>query len=94
LREYIHMIDYITTNCVLPPLDEPSYDEATDMWELFFEESFPSWYKKDEDEFPSLICVNFESREELDKTLRQLENIEKERVAYETTTKTEEPVLS
>jgi len=41
-----------------------------------------------------LICVNFESREELDKTLRQLENIEKERVAYETTTKTEEPVLS
>lgn len=94
MREYIHMIDYITTNCVLPPLDEPSYDAESDLWELFFEESFPSWYKKAEDEHPSLICVNFESREELDETLRQLENIEKERVAYETTTKTEEPVLS
>jgi hypothetical protein len=89
------MIDYIEANCKLPPLEEPLYDADSDTWDLWFEEYFPKWYKKDAEEQPELICLSFESREELEETLLKLETIETQRKTEDEATKqNQEPVLS
>ncbi len=90
------MIEYIEANCQLPPLEEPLYDADSDTWDLWFEELLPKWYKKDADEEPELICLSFESREELDEILTKLETIQQERKKEdeEASKKAEEPVLS
>jgi len=34
------MIDYIEANCIVPPLNShPEYDEDSDTWDVWFEES-------------------------------------------------------
>jgi hypothetical protein len=54
------MIDYIETNCQLPPLEKPLYDEDSDTWDLWFEEKGNQHFILEDD----LICLPFESQEE------------------------------
>jgi hypothetical protein len=89
------MLNYIRANCQLPPLeDQPTYDQASDMWELYFEELLPSWYVRGENEHPDLITLHFETEGEAVEILHQLPTIQNERIAYETTEQNQEPVLS
>tara|TARA_A200000159_G_scaffold142719_1_gene146432 strand:- start:857 stop:1126 length:270 start_codon:yes stop_codon:yes gene_type:complete len=89
------MLDYIEANCVLPPLEnKPSYNEESGLWELYFEELLPSWYVRGENEHPDLITLNFETWDQVQNTLLQLEQIKHERDAYEATKKDQEPILS
>ena len=55
------MNEYINALCEGKPLEKPSYDQDSDMWSLWFEESDTSWhpyFQKD------LIEVHFESQTE------------------------------
>ena len=89
------MLDYIRANCELPPLeDKPAYDEASDMWEVYFEELLPDWYRRGEDEHPELITLHFETEGEAIEILHQLPTIKEERIAYEATKQNQELVLS
>jgi hypothetical protein len=58
------MIDYIKENCVVPPMDEPTYDEDSDTWDLWFEASENEFFPYDTDD---IVCLPFESKEEADK---------------------------
>jgi len=67
------MINYIEANCELPPLDNPSYCEESDQWDLWFAETggdnCPWAYSviKEQD----LICVGFDTEEEARSTFNQ-----------------------
>jgi len=50
--------NYIEANCIGRPLDLPTWDEASELWELFFEES-PTPYHPYENR--DIISVSFES---------------------------------
>lgn len=50
--------NYIESNCIGRPLDLPTWDEASELWELFFEES-PTPYHPYENR--DIISVSFES---------------------------------
>jgi hypothetical protein len=54
------MIDYIKLNCVLPPIENPLYDEDTETWDLYFEEK-GNWHPNLQDD---LICLPFDTQEE------------------------------
>jgi len=62
--------NYIEANCIGRPLDLPTWDEASELWELFFEESPTDYHPYDEDlrenvNFTNLISVSFESAQEV-----------------------------
>jgi len=54
------MIDYIETNCKLPPLERPLYDEDSDTWDLWMEEKGNQHFVLGDD----LICLPFETQKE------------------------------
>lgn len=54
------MNNYIEATCLGRPLDLPTWDEASELWELFFEES-PTPYHPYENR--DIISVSFESAE-------------------------------
>ena len=54
--------NYIEATCIGRPLDLPTWDEATELWELFFEES-PTPYHPYESR--DIISVSFESAQEV-----------------------------
>jgi hypothetical protein len=56
------MNNYIEATCIGRPLDLPTWDEASELWELFFEESPTPWHP---DESRDIISVSFESAEEV-----------------------------
>ena len=62
------MIDYIRTNCELPPLNRPEYDDDTGTWDLYFAEKveYCPYYLEQE-----LICIPFETLEEAQEALNQ-----------------------
>ena len=49
--------NYIEANCIGRPLDLPTWDEASELWELFFEERSVPWDPYQ----PDIISVSFES---------------------------------
>ena len=64
------MNNYIEAVCTGKPLDLPSFDEKSELWELFFEESPTDYHPYDEDlrenvNFTNLISVSFESAQEV-----------------------------
>ena len=54
--------NYIEATCIGRPLDLPTWDEATELWELFFEESETPYHPYDERD---IVCVSFESAQEV-----------------------------
>lgn len=54
--------NYIEATCIGRPLDLPTWDEVSELWELFFEES-PTPYHPYEDR--DIISVSFESAQEV-----------------------------
>jgi hypothetical protein len=56
------MNNYIEAVCEGRPLDLPNYNEDTEQWELFFEESETPWFAHDIQR--DLIAVSFESAQE------------------------------
>ena len=69
------MIDYIKENCELPPLEEPLYDMDTQTWDLYFEEKGNQHYVLEDD----LICLAFESLEEVNQILKECLQIQEGR---------------
>jgi hypothetical protein len=56
------MIDYIEANCIVPPLNShPEYDEESDTWDVWFEESEGANPYELERE---LICIALNTLEE------------------------------
>ena len=56
------MIDYIEANCIVPPLNShPEYDEESDTWDVWFEESEGANPYELERE---LICIALDTLEE------------------------------
>ena len=54
--------NYIEATCIGRPLDLPTWDEESELWELFFEESHTDYHpyaKRD------IISVSFESAQEV-----------------------------
>ena len=54
--------NYIEATCIGRPLDLPTWDEATELWELFFEESSTDYHPYSTRD---IICVSFESAQEV-----------------------------
>jgi hypothetical protein len=56
------MIGYIEANCIVPPLNShPEYDEESDTWDVYFEESEgANPYELERD----LICIALDTLEE------------------------------
>tara|TARA_B110000196_G_scaffold239229_1_gene207643 strand:+ start:50 stop:292 length:243 start_codon:yes stop_codon:yes gene_type:complete len=50
------MINYIESVCVGKPLDLPSYDEDSELWEVYFEESETPWNPSAERDIIPYIC--------------------------------------
>ena len=62
--------NYIEATCIGRPLDLPTWDEVSELWELFFEEPSTDYHPYDEDlrenvNFTNLISVSFESAQEV-----------------------------
>ena len=87
-------LEYIEANCQLPPLDKPTFDQESGLWEMYFEELLPDWYVRGENEHPELITLHYETYDQCQAVLDQLPTIQNERIAYETTEQNQEPVLS
>ena len=63
------MNDYIEAVCIGSPIDLPEYDEQTEQWKLWFEESETPYHPYDEllrenINFPDLISYSCENAEE------------------------------
>ena len=56
------MNNYIEAVCEGKPLDLPSYNEDSEQWELFFEESETPWLCHDIQK--DLIAVSFDSADD------------------------------
>lgn len=56
------MNKYIEATCIGRPLDLPTWDEATELWELFFEESSTDYHPYNTRD---IISVSFESAQEV-----------------------------
>ena len=56
------MIGYIEANCIVPPLNShPEYDEESDTWDVYFEESEgANPYELERD----LVCIALDTLEE------------------------------
>jgi hypothetical protein len=64
------MNKYIEATCIGRPLDLPTWDEVSELWELFFEESPTNYHPYEENfrenvNFSNLIPVSFESAQEV-----------------------------
>lgn len=57
------MNNYIDAVCEGQPLDRPNFNNESEAWELYFEESPTPWHPYDERD---LIAVSFESAEDAD----------------------------
>ncbi len=62
--------NYIEATCIGRPLDLPTWDEVSELWELFFEESPTDYHPYNETlreniNFSNLISVSFESAQEV-----------------------------
>jgi hypothetical protein len=63
------MIDYIEANCIVPPLNShPEYDEDSDTWDVWFEESEGANPYGLETE---LICIALDTLEEAQVLIRK-----------------------
>ncbi len=87
-------LEYIQENCELPPLDKPTFNEESGLWEMYFEERLPEWYRRGENEYPDLITLHYETHDQCQAVLNQLEQIQNEMIAYEATKQNQESVLS
>jgi hypothetical protein len=58
----IIMNNYIEATCIGKPLGLPEWDEESELWLLFFEESETPWHPSQERD---LISVSFESAQEV-----------------------------
>ena len=56
------MNKYIEATCIGRPLDLPTWDEATELWELFFDESSTDYHPYNTRD---IISVSFESAQEV-----------------------------
>ena len=54
--------NYIEATCIGRPLDLPTWDEVSELWELFFEESPTPYHPY---EARDIISVSFESAQEV-----------------------------
>ena len=63
------MIDYIKTNCELPPLNRPQYDDESETYDIYFGEKMDgaNSYNLEQE----MICIPFETLEEANETLQQ-----------------------
>ena len=52
---------------------------------MYFEELLPDWYIRGENEHPDLITLHYETYDQCQAVLDQLQQIQNERIAYETT---------
>jgi hypothetical protein len=86
-------LSYIEENCVLPPLDKPTFDQESGLWEMYFEERLPDWYKRGVDEHPDLITLHYETYDQCQEVLDHIQTL-LTKEAYETTKQNQEPVLS
>lgn len=59
------MHNYIDAVCEGLPLDKPSFNEDSEQWELYFEESHTPWHPYDQRD---LIAVSFDSAEEAEQS--------------------------
>lgn len=87
-------LSYIKENCELPPLDKPTFDQESGLWEMYFEERLPDWYRRGVDEHPDLITLSYETYDQCQEVLDNIQTIQNERSAYETTKQNQESVLS
>jgi len=65
------MIDYIEANCIVPPLNShPEYDEDSDTWDVWFEES-EGWnpYGLERE----LICIPLDTLDEAKELIHKSE---------------------
>lgn len=85
---------YIEANCQLPPLDKPTFDQESGLWEMYFEELLPDWYIRGENEHPDLITLHYETYDQCQAVLDQLEQIQNKRNNHEATEQNQELVLS
>ena len=62
------MLEYISENCELPPLNRPEYDAETDTYDLYFaeKETYNPYGLEQQ-----LICLQFDTLEEASETLNQ-----------------------
>jgi len=67
------MIDYITENCQLPPLEAPLYDEDSATYDLWFDERACSWHPYPD---PQMIPIPFDTKAEADKVFNQVMELE------------------
>jgi|TARA_R110000824_G_scaffold131337_2_gene293324 hypothetical protein len=67
------MIDYIKANCELPPLDNPTYCEESDQWDLWFaetsKENCPWAYSIIQEQ--ELVRLGFDTQEEAKETFNK-----------------------
>jgi hypothetical protein len=54
--------NYIEATCIGRPLDLPTWDEVSELWELFFEESSTDYHPYNTRD---IISVSFESAQEV-----------------------------
>jgi hypothetical protein len=59
------MNEYIDAVCEGEPLDKPSFNEDTELWELYFEESDTPWHPYDSRD---LIAVSFDSAQKAEQS--------------------------
>lgn len=50
------MNNYIEATCIGSPLDLPSFNESSEQWEVYFEESPTPWHPYDEQDLISYSC--------------------------------------
>jgi len=82
--------NYIEATCIGRPLDLPTWDEVSELWELFFEESSTDYHPYDEDlrenvNFTNLISVSFESAQEVSDAYNYYNQNPTKGVSYEET---------
>jgi len=59
------MNEYIDAVCEGQPLDKPSFNKDSELWELYFEESATPWHPYDSRD---LIAVSFDSAQEAEQS--------------------------
>lgn len=59
------MNNYIEATCIGRPMDLPAYNENSEQWEVYFEESPTPWHPYDERDIISYSCESAEEACEL-----------------------------
>ena len=71
------MINYITENCSLPPLEDPLFDKDSETWDIWFEETPTPWHPYFPE--PELICLSFDTKAEAESVYAECHSILKQR---------------